>query len=185
LKGVALGLLGLVGLLGMAERSEWSAGAVAMEESDVALARGDVRGAITHARRAAEAAVPFSPYPQEGYARLAAIARSSEQKGDRDVAGFAWRAVRSAAMATRPASVGRGHVAEAEDGIVRLARPSLTTPLATGASEAVIRAQLAVDEVPSPGFCSLVFLGSLALAAGLAALGHKIRARVASWTPLA
>jgi hypothetical protein len=182
-----LGLLALVALLGVTETREWSAGADALEESDVALAQGDARGAIVHARTAAEAAVPFSPYPQAGYERLEEVARSAEQKGDLELAGFAWRAVRSAAVATRPAGAARGRVAEANDGILRLARSSLaSSSLATrGTHESVIRDELSIEETPSPFFSLLVTFGALAFAAGFAALSRAVRSRSASRIPAA
>jgi hypothetical protein len=183
---VGLGLLAWVALLGVTETREWSAGAVAMKESDGALAQGDMRGAIVHARAGAEAAVPFSPYPEEGYERLKEVARSAEQKGDVELAGFAWRAVRSAAVATRPASAARGRVAEADDGILRLARSSLAPNLATHAThEGVIRDELSIDETPSPFLSLLVTFGALALAAALAALARAVRSRSVSRIPAA
>jgi hypothetical protein len=183
---VGFGLLGLVALLGVTEAREWSAGADAVKESDVALAEGDARGAIVHARTAAEAAVPFSPYPEAGYARLEEVARSAERKGDLELAGFAWRAVRSAAVATRPANAAKGRVAEADDGILRLAGSSLAPNLAArGSHESVIRDELSIDETPSPFLSLLITFGALALAAGLAALARAVRSRDASRIPAA
>ena len=165
----------------MTEAREWSAGAAAASESGAALARGDARMAIACARTAAEAAVPFSPYPEEGYARLESIARSAEQKGDLDVAGFAWRAMRSAATATRPASAATGRVAEADDGILSVARSSLASGVAMrGAGENVIRDELATDETPSPWGAFVLTFGAVALAAGLVALARGLRARAAT-----
>lgn len=183
---MAVGLAFLATLLGVAEGREWSAGAAAIEESDVALAHGDVRLAIVRARRAAEAAVPFSPYPREGYARLRSIAQGAERRGDLNIAGFAWRATRSAAAATQPAPAARGRLAEANDGILRLARSSLATSLTTrGANEAVIRDELAIDEAPSPWDSLIVALGALAIGAGLAAVPRITRFRAASQVPAA
>ncbi len=175
---VGAGIVLLAALLGTAEARAWSAGAAAVGESDAALVRGDARMAIAYARTAAEAAVPFSPYPREGYARLESIARNAEKKGDLDVAGFAWRAMRSAATATRPASAAIGRVAEADDGILSVARRSLASGVALrGADESVLRDELATDETPSPWAAFLVTFGALALAAGLAARARGIRAR--------
>jgi hypothetical protein len=163
------GLFCFAALLGVTEVREWSSGAVAIQESDAAVAQGDLRQGIERARRAAEAAVPFSPYPGEGYERLTSIALGAERKGDVDTASFAWRAVRSAAIATRPAWAAHGRVAEADEGIVRLARSSIATSLGVhGGGETVIRDELAMDETPSPWFSLLVASAALAIVAGLA-----------------
>jgi hypothetical protein len=183
LKALAVGAASLLALLGVAGARAWSAGTVAMEESNLALARGDLKHAITGARAAAEAAVPFSPYPDEGYARLASIARAAEQKGDPDLASFAWRAMRSAATATLPATAAQGRVAEANDGILRLAHAPLATSAATGlatrgADESVVRGELASDETPSPSLPLLSACAALAVAATLASAARALRNRV-------
>jgi hypothetical protein len=186
LRRLAAFLVLLVALLGVAEGHEWSAGADAVEESDVALARGEVKEAIVQARRAAEAAVPFSPYPREGYERLESIARGAELHGDLELAAFAWRAVRSASAATRPAVAARGRGAEANEGILRVARSSLSSSFATrGADEIVLQDELASDETPSLWGSFGLTLGAIALAAGLAALARRIRSRAASRLPVA
>jgi hypothetical protein len=111
-------------LLGVAGATEWSIGASAMKETDALLARGRTRQAIVAARRAAEAEVPGSPYPQLGYARLEALATAAEAEGKPEDAAFAWRAVREAAGATRPGCVGRGEVARADEGLRRTGQSS-------------------------------------------------------------
>jgi hypothetical protein len=115
--GACVTLLLLVGA-----RSQWSLGERAMRDSDAFLARGQSRPSIVSARLAAEAAVPWSPYPAMGYARLEAVARAAEVEGKPEVASFAWRAMRSAAVATRPAAAGRGKISLANAGILRVAR---------------------------------------------------------------
>jgi hypothetical protein len=142
-------------LLGVAVHGQRSLGARAMRESDLALARGRWRDSAKAARLAAEAAVPGSPYPARGYARLSAIATISEAAGRTDDAAFAWRAMRSAARATWPAEGTRDEVALAEEGILRVARapaapsrpgggtdPSAGVP---SAPESILRAQLAAS----------------------------------------
>jgi len=127
-------------LLGVAGASEWSAGARAMRESDLLLAQGKSRQAAVQARRAAEAAVPGSPYPARAYARLEAIAMAAEVEGKADDAAFAWRAMRSAALATRPAEAGRGRVLLADVGILRVAASPVGVVASAPAS--ILRAQL-------------------------------------------
>jgi len=133
-RAVLLGLLFISLALASAGISEWSAGRRAIEDSDKALALGKVHDATVLARRAAEAAVPGSPYASLGYRRLEAIAQAAETQGKLADAAFAWRAMRSAAEATWPAPAGRGRVDEADAGIRRVAaaptpvRPGNITP---------------------------------------------------------
>jgi len=131
-------------LLGVAAAEAWSSGARAMHESDALLALGKSRPAAVQARRAAESALPWSPYPALGYARLEAIAMAAEVEGRSEDAAFAWRAMRSAAMATRPASAGQGKVAIADEGILRVARsPASGVASVASARESLLRSQLA------------------------------------------
>jgi hypothetical protein len=96
-----LGLISVAFVVLAGGAHELTVGARAIRESDEAFARGDLPAAIVHAHAAAEAMVPTSPYPARGYARLDAIARDAEARGDDPTAATAWRAMRSAAKATR------------------------------------------------------------------------------------
>jgi hypothetical protein len=142
-------------LLGGAARHEWLAGRTAMQESRAALALGKTHPATVAARRAAEAAVPGSPYAEQGYEELAILARAAEAEGRLADAAFAWRAMRSSAEATWPARAARGRVAEAEAGILRIAASSASlgrngaTPGANGAPEGVLRRELAKSDPPT------------------------------------
>jgi hypothetical protein len=122
IRGFLFVAAGVALLLLVGARSQWSLGEHAMRDSDAFLARGQARPSIVAARLAAEAAVPWSPYPAMGYARLEALARAAEVEGKPEDAAFAWRAMRSAAVATRPAAAGRDKIALADEGILRVAR---------------------------------------------------------------
>lgn len=76
-------------------------GEAAMAESDAAFNRGQVRDAATHARRAAVSYAPGAPHVRAAYERLQAIGVGAEVAGEPEVAMFAWRAMRSAALETR------------------------------------------------------------------------------------
>jgi hypothetical protein len=93
-------------------------GREALLASDAALARGDVAHAIVFAERAAQARLPFSPYPEAGYARLFAIADQRATESDdataRDAYGAALRAARTTGDASGP------HAAAAREGLARL-----------------------------------------------------------------
>jgi len=71
-----------------------------MTASDAALASGETRVAIFRAKDAAEARLPFSPWPAKGRARLDEIAREAENKGDIDSATIALRAKWAACSST-------------------------------------------------------------------------------------
>jgi hypothetical protein len=185
----------LVGLLlglapfAAAEVHEWFGGRDAMQESDRALSLGNVRDATVAARRAAEAAVFGSPYSARGYARLEVLAQAAETEGRVDDASFAWRAMRSAAVATRPAKDSQRRVDEAISGILSLAPVTtvgsgpglglvLTTPRESrgrvdppSAPRALLRRELASGEPPSPWLPSALGWGALAL---LVALAHRL-----------
>lgn len=121
----------LVGLVGVAliafagGAHELTVGARAMRESDEAFARGDIPTAIVRAHAAAEAMVPTSPYPARGYARLDTIARDAEARGDDASAASAWRAMRSAAKATRTSEP---WLERANRGIVRAGARAARSP---------------------------------------------------------
>jgi len=168
--------------LGAAELHEWTAGRRAMEESDVALRAGNVRNATLSARRAAEAAVPGSPYPARGYARLEVLARTAEREGRLADAELAWRAMRSAVEATFPAPAAQGRREEAEGGILRLAASPLPSSAGPRAPEGVLRHDLTKGEPPSPWLPAALGWTGLAMLAGAyrRRLGPAARAAEAS-----
>jgi hypothetical protein len=90
----------------------------AIRESDEALARADYPVAIVLAKRAAQARVWGSPYPEQGYERLFAIAHAREAANDETTARVAYRAVISAARAS--GDVALPHVTEARQALAKL-----------------------------------------------------------------
>ena len=91
----------------------------AMDASDRALAKGELRSAITSAKEATQARMPFSPYPERGKQRLREIAQSAEERSDFDIATIAYRSLRAACAST---SAGRLEpcAAEADLGLERI-----------------------------------------------------------------
>jgi hypothetical protein len=67
----------------------------------VALQQADLHEAVTRARRAAGWYAPGAPHVRVAYERLVAIATAAEGRGDRELALFAWRGVRTAAIESR------------------------------------------------------------------------------------
>jgi hypothetical protein len=70
-------------------------------EAEASAVRSDWPDAIAHARAAAEALVPGSPWPDRGKFRLQAIGRDAEARGDDDTARMAYGALLTASVATR------------------------------------------------------------------------------------
>jgi len=95
----ACGALGL--LIGaITARVIW-AGETEIAASTRALQQADLHEAVTRARRAAGWYAPGAPHVRVAYERLVTIATAAEGRGDRDLALFAWRGVRTAALETR------------------------------------------------------------------------------------
>ena len=73
-------------------------GELAMRESDRAFDAGQLELAVQHARRAAGDYVPGAEHVRRGHERLRAVARGAEREQDLELARFAWRSLRSAAV---------------------------------------------------------------------------------------
>jgi hypothetical protein len=80
---------------------EISIGREEVAEAEAASARSDWRAAVAHARAAAEAFLPGSPWPSRGALRLQTIGRDAEIRGDDETALLAYGALRTAMLATR------------------------------------------------------------------------------------
>lgn len=115
---VFAGLLSLA-LLASAFIHVFHRGKRAMEASDQALAKGDLRSAVTAAKEATQAKMPFSPYPERGKQRLREIAQSAEERADFDIATIAFRSLRAVCAST---TAGRLEpcAAEADLGLERI-----------------------------------------------------------------
>ena len=182
--GVAC-LLVVLGVLTVGIVREIGEGSRALADCDAARERGDAFEAVAAALRAAEAVVPGSPHATAGYERLAEIARDAERRGDETTAASAWRAMRSASLATRALGVSTDNWRTmAEDGLVRVAAQtaratSAIAPTAIVPSEAALRAAFATDDTPSTFRFLALALGALvALAVALRALGALTRIQI-------
>jgi hypothetical protein len=119
----------LVAVLAAGGARQLVVGARAVVDCDVAAARDDLPAAIGHARAAAEAVLPGSPYPRRGYERLDRIARESESRGDDATALAAWRAMRAAAGETSGLGVPSGEWrTRADEGLLRAASRAAPAP---------------------------------------------------------
>lgn len=146
----------------------------ALAACDEALARADRVEAIVFARAAAEARCPSCASAELGYARLYAIAKDAEARGDDAEAVAAWRAVRAAALGSvvidrSPARRERADVeiARLEHKIDLAATAAGGTP-SPAATEERLRAALAASSVPSSAVFAFLALGGALFFAGAA-----------------
>lgn len=163
---VALAVL-LVAWLGRA-----SDGRKALEQSNAALIRGDRIDAIVFARAAAEARCPWCSAPENGYAKLYAIARDAEAKADDQGAIAAWRAVRAASLSATWVERSEPRRERADAEIARLGHRIDVLAGAGGggaspaASEDKLRAVLAPNPLPSTWVFVVLGVGAVLLLAG-------------------
>jgi len=160
----------------------------ALAACDEALARADRVEAIVFARAAAEARCPTCTSSELGYARLYAIAKDAEARGDHAEAVAAWRAVRAAALGTivldrSPSRRQRADVeiARLEHRIDMAAAAAGGTP-SPAATEERLRAALATNPVPSSAVFAFLALGGALFLAGAVRFA---RSKTLAWGELA
>ena len=149
---------------------EVAVGQAEVTAADAAAERSSWGEAIVHARAAAEALVPGSPWPARGWSRLEAIGHDAEARGDDATAMLAYGAMRSAALATRaPGSGSDRWRSKAEDALVRVAsyRKEVGAPTTPAAS---MLDALHDTEPPATGTLALLALAGVAMLGGLARL---------------
>src|SRR4029077_2328210 len=96
-----LALLVTTSVLAVAAARERSIAEREAAAADAAAARSDWLEAVGHARAAAEAMLPGSPWPDQGFRRLEATGHDAEARGDLETALLAYGAMRTASLATR------------------------------------------------------------------------------------
>jgi len=167
----ALAALGLV--LGAASARVTYSGEKEIALSTAALRSGDAHAAAEHARRAAGWYAPGAPHVRVAYERLLALGRAAEGLGDRDLALYAYRGVRTAALETRWIVI--PHEDDLDLANRAIARLSAEAPRAPGLrvepKQTIEREQLealARDEAPRTAWVVVLVLGALAWAAGAA-----------------
>jgi L-aminopeptidase/D-esterase-like protein len=146
----ALAALMVASVVAITAGRQVNIGSDEMTQADAASARSDWSAAIAHARAAAEARLPASPWPGRGMLRLQAIGRDAEARGDEETALLAYGALRAAVLATdaplETSSSERWQRA-AEDGLERAASWSATR---AGGVEAQVRLGVATPPVSAP-----------------------------------
>ncbi|MET0595465.1 MAG: hypothetical protein ABW133_22390 [Polyangiaceae bacterium] len=135
--------------------------------SDDAWRKGDVATATVRARSAARAYVPGQGHMERGYARLREIAESSERRGDNGAALFAWRAVLSSAIGSRPFSTCGETCDVARTAIARLSVAEGKGRVTSGDRRGIAVERAASDVVP-PAYWGVIIVlaAALLLAAG-------------------
>jgi len=178
-----LAALVLVAVVAIVTAREVAIGRGEIAMADAASAKSDWAEAIAHARAAAEALVPGSPWPERGWQRLEAIGHDAEARGDDDTALLAYGAMRAAAMATKgPGSGWHRRRDQADEGLARVAasRRDPTGPHVT--AEAMLDAMRS-EETPATWMLVTLAAAALAMIGGLARLAwlgeDAARARVA------
>jgi hypothetical protein len=165
--GLAFAVFAVAAALAVASAREESIGRTETAAADSAAANSDWLTAIGHARAAAEAFVPGSPWPERGLRRLEAIGHDAEARGDLETALLAYGAMRTASLATRslgsPMSEWR---ARAEGGLARVAavRPEITGPRVSAQS---MLDALEQSEAPTQAVSTALSASAFATLAGL------------------
>jgi hypothetical protein len=133
---------------------EIATGKAEMAAADDASTRAAWAEAIGHARAAAEAFVPGSPWPERGLARLDSIGHDATIRGDRRTALLAYGAVRSATLATRSPGSSNSHWRSlADDALIRLAASDPNSARSHAQSydwTSAMRADLSEPSRPAP-----------------------------------
>jgi hypothetical protein len=173
---LTLAALVVVAVLAVLTAREIAVGRTEVAAADEAAARSDWWEAVVHARAAAEALVPGSPWPERGRQRLDAIGRDAEARGDDPTAMLAYAAMRAAALATRaPGSDSERWRARAEDGLARVASSRRDVGMPTTSAESMLDA-LRENEPPPTWRMALLAAAATSMLAGLAGLAWGPRA---------
>jgi hypothetical protein len=175
-RGVVIAGVVIAALLALSLRIVFE-GRSAMAEGDEAMARGQTRDAIAAWQSAARWYLPLAPHVDDAYERLTTLAAAARDKGDRTTALLAYRAIRSATLATK--SLWTPHAGDLDAANEQIAQLSADDPDAATAGGdtrdarvAFHRAQLAQSR-PGGWPVGLAILGIVAWLAGAGYLGTR------------
>jgi hypothetical protein len=143
-------------------------GRAVLADADAARAAGDLELAIRKYEQAARWYFPLAPHVDESYGRLRAIASDPAQP---TAALPAWRAIRSAALATR--SLWTPHADDLADANAAIARLSSVEPGAATTDVAWHAERLQRSERPSIPAAVLAGLGIVILLGGVIGLVRR------------
>ena len=151
-------------------------GTAELAASDLAFNRGDLAGAVLHARRSATAYAPGAPHTRAAVARLRAVAVGSEAAGDPETARLAWGALRAAALETRHVTVPYdAELREANERLERLSSKAATPaePAQREQAERDLRERLARVPGPPPWASALLGTGFVLALGGLVVVAAR------------
>jgi hypothetical protein len=169
-RAAALAALLAVVVLAIGTARQLQAGSAEVGLADAAAGKSDWPLAIAHARAAAEAFAPGSPWPERGWLRLEAMGHDAEARGDDETALLAYGAMRAAAMATRaPLSGWARRRAQAEEGLARVAASERSPTGQHLTAEAMLDA-LHENEPPATWLLCALAASALAMVGGLGRL---------------
>lgn len=173
----ALAAAGLV--LGAASARAVGSGENEIALSTAALRAGDAHAAAEHARRAAGWYAPGAPHVRVAYQRLLSLGTAAEGLGDRDLALFAYRGVRTAALETRwIVTPHEDDLDRANRAIARLAAEAPRAPgMRVEPPQKLEREQLealARDEAPRAGWVVTLVAGAISWAIGALIAGRRV-----------
>jgi len=152
-------------------------GRSALADGDDAMMRGQTRDAIAAWQSAARWYLPFAPHVGDAYERLTTLATSARDKGDRTTALLAYRAIRSAALATK--SLWTPHAGDLDAANEQIAQLSADDPDAAPAGGDTRDARIAFHRAQLPGSrpgwwaAGLAILGIVAWLIGFGYLGAR------------
>lgn len=178
-RAAALAALVVVATVGVLTAREVAVGQEEVTAADAAASKSDWGEAIVHARAAAEALVPGSPWPARGWSRLEAIGHDAEARGDDATAMLAYGAMRAAALATRaPGSGSDRWRTKAEDSLARVASYRKDVGLPQAPAGSMLDA-LHDSEPPATATVALLAAAGVAMLGGLARLAWAGGERIA------
>jgi hypothetical protein len=172
--------LAVVAVIAVVTARQVAVGAAEIAAADGAAAKSDWPEAIAHARAAAEALAPASPWPERGYRRLEAVGHDAETRGDDTTAMLAYGAMRTAALATRgPGSRSDAWRTTAEEGLARVAGARRDVDAPHVPAESMLEA-LRASEAPATWTLAALAVAVMAMVGGLAFVAWRgARARAA------
>jgi hypothetical protein len=169
-RAAAVAALLLVVVVAIVTARQLRTGHAEVDLADAAAQKSDWPMAIAHARAAAEALAPGSPWPERGWQRLEAIGHDAEARGDDETALLDYGAMRAAAMATRgPLSGWAGRRARAEEGLARVATSERSPTGQRVAGDSMLDA-LRDGEPPATWLLCTLAAAALAMVGGLGRL---------------
>ncbi len=169
-RAAALAALLLVVVVAIVTLRQVQTGHAEVDLADAAARKSDWPMAIAHARAAAEALAPGSPWPERGWQRLEAIGHDAEARGDDETALLDYGAMRAAAMATRgPLSGWARRREQAEEGLARVAASARSPTAQRVTTESMLDA-LREAEPPATWVLCALSAAAMAMVGGLARL---------------